>query len=392
MVKGATEELLVAHGVESEALFEGLDDGVGLQSRGKTMDPDQHSTALSGEAHLRPPLLCQTGPEILSRQGLHQLQRTGETRENGCFGDALAQGAWGRPHSRWGQFKSWTEGEAVELFLQGLESASEASEGEIGRESLVEVEQPPPVKISEPRGEVLIRKRRGLVRRLTGGSDLLQKRLRVIETRQSFDDASPIVQDVVNAIAGQGPFEAPPVTVVHHDPGHGTNRLPVQHEVLPQSVTDGWIRIEGGSEETAIGTAQIFIQATQKAQREDRFSRSLSLRKGSIEIRVPEEAGGDAIAQAADPVEGLEDSLLILLGSPGLSNGKEGFHTFRTQLSQSSDGSRSLLWHFQEGARDQDVRHRHTAGGGGIQKGPEEKKGDHYEDRHSVGQAGPPFE
>src|SRR5688572_30755782 len=83
--------------------------------------------------------------------------------------------------------------------------------------------------------------------------EIALKRYWVIEARKSFDQLTVGVENIVNAVAGDGTFKFAAVAEVDRDAWDRTHSLPRQYETVVKPFSDLRVRIEHGAKKATVG-------------------------------------------------------------------------------------------------------------------------------------------
>ncbi len=153
-----------------------------------------------------------------------------------------------------------------------------------------------------------------------------QKSLGPIQTRQSVDHFTFAVKHIVNTVAGKGAFQFAAVAEIDR---HLRNRplgLPVQHEAIAQHRADFLVGVQRGAKESAVGATEFVGQVAHQPQRENRLAGRFGFRFGRIEVGVPIQFRGVAIALAGDTVQSRRKALPLRFGTVGRSLGHVFFN------------------------------------------------------------------
>ncbi|MGZ5492604.1 MAG: hypothetical protein ACXW2Q_00025 [Thermoanaerobaculia bacterium] len=111
----------------------------------------------------------------------------------------------------------------------------------------------------------------------------------------------------------------------------------MKDEVVAHVLRDLRIGVERRPEEAAVRAAQVFVEISEEMEREDRFARRLRNLLRLLEVGVPVEPGGVAVALTAHAIESIAEPRL----GRGI-RGRAGDHEIDAPLSpvsQSADRS-----------------------------------------------------
>src|SRR5687768_2927600 len=113
----------------------------------------------------------------------------------------------------------------------------------------------------------------------------------------------------MNAVAGNRALESAAIAHFDGDAGSRTNGFPMQNEMFSQVSSEVFVGIERCAEQAAVGATELLVQFPQQAQRDNWFGRLFRRLHRLIEVRVPEEARGVAIALAAHGIQRMTQTL-----------------------------------------------------------------------------------
>src|SRR5262249_36417409 len=85
---------------------------------------------------------------------------------------------------------------------------------------------------------------------------------RTDEAGPHVEDVAVLVQNVVEAIAGDGALDAAAVAEVDRHVRRGPYRLPVENPAASQAIRDRAVRVERGPEVAAVRTAELLVEVS----------------------------------------------------------------------------------------------------------------------------------
>src|SRR5205809_811806 len=92
-----------------------------------------------------------------------------------------------------------------------------------------------------------------------------------IETRQGIDGVAVSIENIVDAVAGDGAFDAAAIAHIDGDARDGTDGLPVENKMVAQVLRDFGVRIERGAKEAAVRATVFLVEFAKKAQGKNGF-------------------------------------------------------------------------------------------------------------------------
>src|SRR5215471_1156373 len=115
----------------------------------------------------------------------------------------------------------------------------------------------------------------------------LQERRGPIKTRNRVDRLAVRVEDIMNAVPGQSPFDFAAIAEIDRYTRHGPDRLPMQNEVLTQELRHRGVGVQSRAEESAVGATEFVGQITEQSQRQYRFAGCTRGCFGLFDVGVP---------------------------------------------------------------------------------------------------------
>ena len=160
-----------------------------------------------------------------------------------------------------------------------------------------------------------------------------QKRRRSVKPRQRVERASVGVEDVVDAVAGDGAAHHAAVAEIDGDFRHGAHRFPVQHEMLAQVARHAGVCVKDRAEEPAVCAGKFLIKFAEQPQRENRPAAGLRRRLRLFKISEPVELRRVIVALFADRVRRRAEALPLGIGDH-FSGRRVFLHKFRVRVEQ----------------------------------------------------------
>ena len=101
--------------------------------------------------------------------------------------------------------------------------------------------------------------------RAAGFVEPLEEDVRSVQARQCVEDVAVGIENVVDAVAGDGALDPASVTEVDRDTRRRPHALPVKDPVFPQASGDGAVRVEDRTEEPAVRTGELFVEPPEES-------------------------------------------------------------------------------------------------------------------------------
>src|SRR5260370_36596068 len=96
-----------------------------------------------------------------------------------------------------------------------------------------------------------------------GSCQPFEEGLGAVKSWQCIDQFTVRVQNIVNAVSGNGPLDFATISEINGDSRHRPHRLPMQYEMLPQILRDFGVWIKRCAKEPAVSATIFLVQISQ---------------------------------------------------------------------------------------------------------------------------------